>query len=75
MWISVTFMSNSDPTNSLSKYNGNAPVSIELQPDDKALSRSVDRDQLIRAQKTDATLPPCLSLVKYPTCEKSVLTC
>ena len=44
---------------------------VELQPDVKSLTLLVDRGQLITAQKTDATLSPCFSLVTDPKCDKS----
>ena len=44
---------------------------MELQPDVEPLTLLVDRGQLITAQKTDATLSPCFSLVTDPKCHKS----
>ena len=46
-------------------------VVVELQPDVEPLTLLVDRGQLITAQKTDATLSPCFSLVTDPKCHKS----
>lgn len=70
MDLSDSFMTTSDPTSPLSEVKEN--VVVELQPDNKTLTLSVDREQLINAQKTDATLSPCFSLVTGPKCVKSV---
>lgn len=65
-------MSSSDPTSSFSECKEKAPVSAEFQLDNKTLALSGDREELIRAQKTDATLSSCFSLVDNPACDKSV---
>ncbi|KAK2897115.1 hypothetical protein Q8A73_013495 [Channa argus] len=71
--LSDSFMSTSDPTSLSSECkNANESVCNDLQPDDKMLSLSVDRDQLIRAQQSDPTLSHCVSQIKNVTCEKFV---
>ncbi|KAK2920619.1 hypothetical protein Q8A73_000104 [Channa argus] len=71
--LSDSFMSNSDPTSLSSECkNSNESVGIDLQPDDKMLCLSVDRDQLIRAQQSDPTLSHCVSQIKNVTCEEFV---
>lgn len=66
MDLSDSFLNNSDPSGSLPECNENVPVVVELQPDNKTLTLSVGKEQLISAQKTDAPLSSCFSLVTGP---------
>lgn len=68
MDLSDSFITISDPTGSHSEVKEN--VVVELQPNE-TLTLSVDKEQLINAQKTDATLSPCFSLITGPNCDKS----
>lgn len=49
--------------NSPSYYKDNTSI-LELQPDHETLTLSVDREQLIREQRNDATLSTCFTSVK-----------
>lgn len=57
-------MSTTDPTSSPSESKETVSVSFELQPDDKTLSLSVIREQLIKALQSD--LSSCLSCAEKP---------
>ena len=68
--LSDTFMSVSDPTSlPSSESRDTAPVVVEFQPDDVTMSLPVDKEELIKAQKNDASLSPCFSLVANPECD------
>ncbi|CAI5691564.1 unnamed protein product [Oreochromis niloticus] len=68
--LSDSFLSDSDPT-SLPPECESTPVSVELQPDEKALTLPVEKNKLIEAQKNDESLSSCWASVTEPKCGKS----
>ncbi len=71
--LSDSFLSNSAQTSTAPENSiVECSVPVELGPNDESLKMSVDREHLIREQKTDPTLTSCLSRVNQQTPDKSV---
>lgn len=75
-----SFLSSLDPAISLSGGNllcenntsVNASMTVDLVPDEQSLKLSVDKEELIKAQKNDATLSSCFSLVETASGDETV---